>query len=501
VTSLRKSSTSGKSGTDFIVDLALDTTAAQLAGAPRLAARDVLIDTVANIIGGAQTPVATPVVRAIRTLAGPGSSVLLVGDLTETLSLSGAVYVNAHLANVLDGDETLLNRAHYAAAVVPSAIAMAQARHSSGKDLLAAIVVGYEVASRVGIAMPHFQHDHSGAVKHTLTGYSPAAFGAAAAAGRLMGLSKDELGHAFSIVGKTAPVHFDWSDQAGFAGFFTNSVASGLHKYGMFGVIAGVGVNAAVLAKNGFVGAPGVFDDSHRLFASFGATGVASEILLAELADSWWIESAALKPWPSCRFGHYALTAFLDAWCRPGNLSIDDVERVEITIPPFPFLKRMMESRQPDRPEKLWLSVPFSIAMIAKGVPPGPQWWNPKNFNDPRVRSFADRVVCSIDPGLGPGMIEQLHRFGGYVSIPTTVRIHAKGAVREVHRDYAWGDRFIANRPLSPTELHSKFVEYCRGALRNSFAELLYERLWNVEQWADCSDVLTEISECSGKSD
>jgi 2-methylcitrate dehydratase PrpD len=486
-------SVSTQINTDWMVDLTLKTTSSELEGTPKLAARDVLLDTVASILGGAQMSVSEPVVRTMQSVRGPGSSVLLIDDLKQTLSLSGAVYVNAHLANILDSDETVLNRAHFAAAVVPCAIAAAQACHSSGEDLLAAIVVGYEVASRVGLAMPHFEHDQTGAVKHTLTGYSPAAFGAAAAAGRLMRLSREELAHAFSIVGKTAPVHFDWGDEAGFAGFFSTDVKSGLHKYAMFGAIAEAGIDAVVLAKNGFVGAPGVFDEPHRFFASFGATRVVDEILLAAL-DTWWIEKAALKPWPSCRFGHHALTAFHDVW-QTDDMSIEDVDKVEITIPPFPFLKRMMDSSQPDRPEKLWLSVPMAMAMIAARVPAGPQWWAPEHFNDPRVRSFADRVECSIDHASGRDMPEQLSRHGGYVTIPTTVRIHAKGSVTEVHREFAWGDGLGTDRALSPGELHSKFMEYSRRLLGETCAERLYARLADVEGRPDCADLFDGLAD------
>src|SRR3979490_460345 len=214
------------------------------------------------------------------------------GDSKTWAAAVGAL-VNGALGHSLDFDDTHADSSlHPSAPVVPTAFAVGELVGASRRDVLTAIVAGYEVCCRLGNALDP--------TSHYARGFHPTAtagtYGAAAAAAKLFGLSKQQIIAAFGAPGSQA---------AGSLQFLVNGA---WNKRYQVGAAAMNGVIAATLARNDFVGATESVEGKHGLLVGYSD-----------------------NPHPSCRYPHAALDALI-AMRRDHNLTPDQIKRVEIGL-------------------------------------------------------------------------------------------------------------------------------------------------------------------------
>ena len=175
---------------------------------------------------------------------------------------------------------------HFGAVVLPAALAVAEETGASGAALLAAVVAGYETALRIG-------RDHGDAISRRGFRTTPVygVFGAAAAAGVLLGLDAPAMMNALSLA-------------ANFAGGLRAFVASGTSEYAIEAAFAARnGIDAAGLADAGFAATADVLGGDAGFFRAF-ADGDASygQRLTADLGAVFEMESITYKPYPICQF-------------------------------------------------------------------------------------------------------------------------------------------------------------------------------------------------------
>jgi 2-methylcitrate dehydratase PrpD len=228
------------------------------------------------------------------------------------LPAADAALANGALCHALDFDDTHTGSiAHVSVAVVPAALAEAEAHGASGADLLAAIVAGNEVVTRLGMA--------AGAAFHA-RGFHPTAvcgvFGAAAAAARIRGLDAARTTQALGIAGSLA---------AGILEFLSDgSSTKRLHA----GFAAHAGVNAARLAAHGATGPATVFEGRFGLYNAYlGAVPEGLETQLSDLGERWETPRIAYKPYPACHYIHAALDATVQATAEQ-PVSVDEIEEI-----------------------------------------------------------------------------------------------------------------------------------------------------------------------------
>jgi len=203
--------------------------------------------------------------------------------------------VNGTLAHSLDFDDTHAEGSiHSSAPIVPAALAAAEMTGASGKDLIAACVVGYEVQIRLSLALdPSAHYDR---------GYHPTAtcgvFGAAAAAGKLLGLDADGLESAFGIALIQA---------AGSMQFLADGAWT---KRSHVGQAAENGLQCAVLAAEGFQGPAEAFEGKWGFLHAYAPDADHAKAT-AGLGDTWQTLKLAVKPYPSCRYSHAALDGLI----------------------------------------------------------------------------------------------------------------------------------------------------------------------------------------------
>jgi 2-methylcitrate dehydratase PrpD len=284
----------------------------------------------------------------------PGDDAVALLD-GRRLNAVGAAWSNGVLANVLDMDDGhRLTKGHPGAIVIPAALAVAQATGAPEEELLAAILVGYEVAIRAGVAQ------HARAAEYHASG-SWGAVGAAAAAARLLGLDAAATGHALSLAeyhGPIAPI--------------MRSVAEPAMTKDACGWGAATGVSSALLAQRGF-------------------TAVRAEYLATDasgLGTDWRVTELYVKAYPCCRWSQAAIRAALEAGgARTG------VARVVVrTFAAAAALSRARPATTEEAQYNLVWPVATAVATGAFGVADvlGP-------WEDPAVAAVAERVEIVVD--------------------------------------------------------------------------------------------------------
>src|SRR5262249_9428487 len=178
---------------------------------------------------------------------------------------------------------------HTGSVAVTTALAAGEAVGASGRAVLEAVIAGVEVMCRVGLAVPgkfHARHYHP----TSLCG----SFAAAAAAGKLHGLTDDQLVHAFGICGSQASGIIEY--------LADGSWTKRLHP----GWAAHAGLLAVHLARSGFTGPETVFEGAHGFYEAFaGGSDHAKLVGLAEtLGTTWEIEQLTFKPYPCGSIAH-----------------------------------------------------------------------------------------------------------------------------------------------------------------------------------------------------
>lgn len=239
-----------------------------------------VLDAIVNAIAGMHTPMGKIIMDWWHATgnADAGRQSLLGGALTHTMEMD-----DLHKQSVT----------HPGCVVVPAAIAIAAREGLSGKEMLIAVLRGYESMCRVGNAVGRSHYK----IWHSTATCGP--FGSAIAAGSLLGLSKEQLVWALGNAGTQS------------AGVWEFMNSGGMSKHLHAGRAAEAGILAADLARHGFTGPTRILEGKQGLFAASCPDAQASAIT-AMPQGPWQLVQTSIKPWPCCRHTHPAIDAALE---------------------------------------------------------------------------------------------------------------------------------------------------------------------------------------------
>ena len=316
--------------------------------------------------------------------------------------------VSAHVVGFSDFSVPAL--LHPSVAVLPAVWALAEARQASGMTVLLAYVLGLEVSCKIARALtPDF----------TARGFHPCAvvgtFGAAVAAGKIIGLDAATLANALGIAGVRA------------SGI---KVALGtMAKAYAVGHAAEGGVAAAELAELGYTGPENVFEGHDGFFQTFG-NGVDSPGWADTLGQPWEFENPGItiKPYQACTRSHPAIDAALDVFAQPDFRSGDiDMVRCEVS----PRVLQVVKVVSPKNPMEAKFSLPFCMAAALIDGNVGADTFTAEKLNDEAIQQLMRRVQ--------PHAVDALAQRGAFAA---KVSVHLKsGAVYQSQRDFNRWDR------------------------------------------------------------
>jgi 2-methylcitrate dehydratase PrpD len=405
--------------------------------------------------------VATEGRTAMLELGGePEASVIGTDAL---LPAPNAAFANAMLCHGLDFDDTHSDSvSHVSTVVVPAALALAEARGASGRDLLAAVVAGNELVTRIGMAA-------SGAFHRR--GFHPTAicgvFGATAAAARLGGLTHAAATSALGIAGSMASGLFAYLDDA----TATKPIHPGWAAHG--------GLFAARLAFHGAEGPPGVLEGRFGLYHAFVDARVDLEPQLADLGERWETPRIAFKPYPACHFIHGSLgaTATLCDGVDPS-----EIEEIVVAVPEAGVSLVLEPAAAKVAPRTEYegkFSLQYSTAAMLVHGRVGLATYSTEALGDARVLELARKVRY------------ETKEYASYpAAFPGGVRIALRdGSVLEAEFPHQLG---APENPMSAEQVREKFRE--NAALAGRGFDRLEETILGLEDAPDVRGLLAAAS-------
>ena len=410
----------------FVAGTSYDTVPAEV----RERTKALVLDLVGIALRARHDAESTPaMVAAAARLGLTGGRCTVIGDAAG-YTPPGAAMVNGTLAHSLDFDDTHATASlHPSAPIVPAALAAAETAGADGRAVIAAIVAGYEVQIRLSLALePAAQYDR---------GFHPTAtcgaFGAAAAAGRLLGLDAQGHADAFGIVLSMA---------AGSMQFLVNGAWT---KRSHVGHAAMCGLIAATLAREGYRGAGDALEGKWGFLHAYAPAADAAKAVDG-LGRHWETLRIAVKPYPSCRYTHAALDGIL-ALARQHGIRAEEVEEVLVGLSE-PGWKLTGDPEPAKQAPASVVDGQFSMAFCAaSALRSGGLGWDDyaRHLGDPATLSLCRRVRTCVDPAAQADFPRTL---AGRVSIQTA---------RGVFETYVRVPRGEPETFLTPAELRAKF--------------------------------------------
>jgi 2-methylcitrate dehydratase PrpD len=405
------------------------------ANAVESARRDIL-DTFGCMLGGSGSPGIDELFAVIARWGGRDESrVLLRGT---RLPAPQAALLNASMGHALDFDDTLDTGGsiHPGVSVLGSVLAVCDSLGAvtggvSGRDVLLAVALGLDVSCRIALAATLDRGWHRTA--------AIGVFGATAAAGKLIGLTPEQMLAAFGI----AYSHAAGNRQCILDGALTKRMQAGQ--------AASAGVFSAVLAHTGFTGARNIFNGRFGFFELYQPNGYDASVLLRDLGTAFRGEALSYKPYPCGRPLHAAIDAALIARAQLKIERPDDIGSVTIEADPAGHsdqFGRGLTKRRPTQVVEAQFAQPFLVAIALVHGKVGIA--EVDGLGDASVLSLSDRIAG----------VARDHRPRGSLSI--TVQ-RTDGRLVTVEASDPIGS---PEKPLTNAQLEAKLRDCARNAVQ-----------------------------------
>jgi len=325
---------------------------------------------------------------------------------------------------------------HPGSLTVPVALALGEWRGGvSGRDFITAVVAGYEVALRVGLAATG---------SHFLRGYhfqgTCGAFGAAATAAQMLRLDAEQTRHALGIAGSQA---------AGLMAAQEGAMAKRMHG----GRAAQSGVYAGMLAARGFTGIPNVLEAPYGGFLSAFTDTALPEHLTAELGKRWEILKVGYKPYASAASTHTALHS-LHAIMKENGLKAQDIGEVHLYCSSM-AVKHCAWEYVPQGVTSAQMSLYYTLAAMAHDGEVLTEQFAESRLADPQLIAFMRRIRIESDPAYDQGGDATRHQSRMSVTTADGRRFEKDAPLRKGSPEF----------PMTAQERHAKFRRLASSAL------------------------------------
>lgn len=419
-------------------------------------AKWAILDCTGAALAGAATELGGIIREYMEFIAGkPQTRIVGLGLRT---SATEAALAGGALAHALDFDDTG-GGGHPSATLLPAIYALADVVHPTGKEVLEAYIVGFEVGNCLANRSSLGKIDKTG----WQLGWHPAgpygAMRAVCAAARLLRLNREQVQYAIGI---------------------TASEASGIHKnFGTMtkplhaGLAARNGVMAALLAQRGFTADPDALGGDQGFLRAFKGPGnYTEEAVCSKLGKSYALERGiGIKRYPACWSTHRATAAVIDL-VQEHNLTPADIETIELDLRLFPLLHV-----NPTNGLQGKFSMAFNVALgVLKGLPEIEDYTAVRT-QEPAIRSIMNCIRHVDDPSDG--------------SVNVVIRTK-DGRRFDKNRMHAPGDPSFGLQEQSALEKFRRCAAYRLQSVAIAKAE---QALLHLEEVTDFSRVLDFVAE------
>ena len=335
-------------------------------------------------IGSAYAGIGCPSARIVSDLIGEMGgrpAATAIGSTQAAPPIAAALY-NGTVSAVMEIDDVHEEASlHTGIGVIPAALATAEYAGSSGKDLLAAIVLGYDISVRVARAAgpTHYHFWHTSGTCNT--------FGAAAAAAKLLRLDRRGVRMALGLAGTQAAGLWESLND-------TATMAKHLHS----GKAASNGVLAALLARAGYEGSETILEGEKGFLASSSKATEEDRVRLTErLGEPFLIMRNFFKRHACCRAAFEGIEG-VGQLLASQRMRPEDVEKITVTMKPS--RNWLVAKADPADIYQAKFSLPFCIAVMALRGDAGLFQFTEENLHDPAIREFMKKVGLVNDPAI-----------------------------------------------------------------------------------------------------
>ncbi|MFZ3322584.1 MAG: MmgE/PrpD family protein [Usitatibacter sp.] len=400
-------------------------------------------------IGAARHESAEAAIAAMRMLEPSAQSSVL--GRAEKLDMAGAALVNGITSHTFDFDDTHLKTVIHPAGPVASALlALAEVRGSSGRELVDALVLGIDVACRIGNCMYPEHYDRG----WHITG-STGTLGAAAGCARLMKLDE---GKTMMALGIAASQPIGMREQFG-------TMTKPFHPGGA----ARAGLTSALLAANGFTASPRAIE-APRGYAQVVSTKNDWGEITGELGQRFEISFNTYKPFACGIVIHPTIDAAIQL--RAQGVKAEEVERVDLRVHPLVLELTGKKEPQDGLQGKFSVYHGFAAGLVFGQAGEG-------EYGDAIVRrddvvALRRKVIATVDASIAEDAAD----------VTATLR---GGRTVRVRVDHAIGS---LERPLSDSQLEAKFKSLADAVIGSAKAAAAIEACWNLGAARSMQDIL-----------
>jgi 2-methylcitrate dehydratase PrpD len=350
--------------------------------------RQVLFDCIGAIAAGAQEPETQRLAAGLCRASG-GNDAAVIGTPHRTTS-GTAAFLNGTAGTMLEIDEgNQFARGHPGIHVVPAILAVAEQSGSSGAEVLAAIALGYEIGSRVGIASKLRVTMHPHGTWGTI--------GAAVAVAKLHHASREQMVEVINV-----------SSTLGLATSRRTMLEGGTVRNSFAGFSNEIGLRAWEMVKAGFVGEA---DGIGTVYGTVIADQFQPNEMVADLGSRWEIARNYFKRHAACRYNHGALDALQSLVTKSGGqLKPDDVARIEVDTY---IWAAQLDDDQPRNMLAAKFSLPFALATTVVNGSASIAAFRDEARRDAitlalakRVKVREDKALTAMLPGLRPARVK-----------------------------------------------------------------------------------------------
>jgi len=431
---------------------AVDTRARPISPEALHHAKRAVIDWYAALYPGAVVAPATLLEKALAENLDRGNSRLALGRKASTRT---AALINGTAAHAVEVDDIFkFGIYHPGAPTISAALAVAQSSNASGEAFLRAVIVGYEISTRIGAAMgrAHYKYWHNTGTIGT--------FGASAAAAELYGLDAGRFAHALATSATFAAA----LQQA----FRMDSMSKPLHA----GHAAEAGVLAAAGAREGITGSLDVIEGE----AGFGramSDGPDWDTALATLGVKHHVTMMTFKNHACCGHTFAAIDGAQEAQRQLGAKPAD-IARIKVGS--YRAAKEVSGYENPTTAAEARFSLKYVVATALVHGSVRLAAFEPARMNDPVTRKLMKKIEVVIDPELDAAFPNQR---AARVTIETK-----DGRNAEYLQPARKGDPEL---PLTDRDLEDKYLELASPVIGEASAKALVAKLWKLETIANLS--------------
>lgn len=420
-------------------------------------------DVSACMIAGVHEP-ATEKIRRYVAERGSNGACQGIGLKGLLLHPEEAALLNGVSAHVLEFDDiNNTSIGHPSVPVMPAALALGEAFHKTGKEVLEAYITGVEIYSLMGRAVSP-EHNKNGWNSTESLGI----FGATAAAAKLLQLNEEEFTNALGIAA---------SESCGLKGN-SGTMTKPLHA----GRAAQKGIFAATLAGKGLTANPEILETKGG-FAYTVAGGILHKNHLLEAIEQKNSEflniGITIKPWPVCRAAHNCIDAMQQIMRQPG-FDRNKIEKIICIL--LPGVKETLRYEIVKNSTEGQFSIHYCIALLLQKGKIGLQDVDGRAVTDKELISYMQKISVSVNDKI---------YFDNYGEATVIVR-YKDGSQDSKTVKFAKGD---PNNPMSEEECICKIKDCLENSINPDYKQKIIDKLYHFPECEDAAVLLQTINE------